>query len=326
MTRMVKEWEEGGVTIWLPPPGDSVSVKSFPGQRPGVGTMKKHMCHEILYRAIRAALGIQRRLDGLVEQSYLALSGLALHALDVAHLHRLTADIYGARGGYYKTDMFDWEQRWFAEDLPAPPARILVGGAGTGREALYLSANGYEVVAFEPAASFVEKGQEHVKAGRLLAFRRGGYEDLVPDGGAPRRFTAQLGSHGPYDAVLLGWGSFTHLASRQARVDALLAFRRLCPHGPLLLSCWMRGPDELTPPRRSWLLGAGLGGRWADRDSDERNWKADVVTGRFGYAHYFPLDEIEVLAEATGYAIARRPSGLAGSVPHITFLPARGPQ
>jgi hypothetical protein len=63
---------------------------------------------------------------------------------------------------------------------------------------------------------------------------------------------------GAYDGVFTGWGLWTHLVSRDARLSALRAFREVCPRGPVLLSFWRRervfdeterweAPEESSP-------------------------------------------------------------------------------
>jgi SAM-dependent methyltransferase len=42
---------------------------------------------------------------------------------------------------------------WLSDMLPATPATILDVGAGTGRDAAWLAAKGYDVIAVEPSAN-----------------------------------------------------------------------------------------------------------------------------------------------------------------------------
>jgi hypothetical protein len=79
------------------------------------------------------------------------LGGFALAALDPDERAELTSALYNARGEYEAQDLFEWEEAWFEADLPKPPAKILIGGAGSGREVRHLLEKGYEIVAFDPA-------------------------------------------------------------------------------------------------------------------------------------------------------------------------------
>ena len=58
---------------------------------------------------------------------------------------------YRADSAAFRRGLFDWEERAVERFFPRPPARVLVGGAGGGREAFALHEKGYTVVAFDPA-------------------------------------------------------------------------------------------------------------------------------------------------------------------------------
>lgn len=53
----------------------------------------------------------------------------------------------------YETAGFDSVHDWLVGSLPPPPATVLDVGAGSGRDASWLAARGYRVVAAEPSAS-----------------------------------------------------------------------------------------------------------------------------------------------------------------------------
>jgi hypothetical protein len=142
---------------------------------------------------------------------------------------------YGPRALYreprYQTrGLWPFEQRALQQFFPAPPARLLVPGAGTGREVLALHALGYQVDGFEPAAPMV-----------ALANRA-----LVGAGASPlRQMTLQAWSTHPdgrFDAILAGWAMWTHILGHADRIHALQAFRAVCPAGPVLLSFDRREP------------------------------------------------------------------------------------
>ena len=55
----------------------------------------------------------------------------------------------------FRSGLFDWEEDAVRRYFPAPPSRVLVGGAGGGREPFALADKGYVVVAFDPAEPLV---------------------------------------------------------------------------------------------------------------------------------------------------------------------------
>src|SRR5688500_15622114 len=58
--------------------------------------------------------------------------------------------------GYQSSGLWPLEERALQRFFPPPPARVLIPGAGTGREVLALHRLGFRVTAFEPPAAMVE--------------------------------------------------------------------------------------------------------------------------------------------------------------------------
>lgn len=229
------------------------------------------------------------------------VEGLALGALSEEELMRLTFARFSRSRASRDRELFEWERPWLERDLPAPPARVLVGGAGRGRESRWLASRGYDVVAFDPAR---DQGADILR----LA-----YEDLT-SAGPPRAALKELRALAPYDAVLLGWGSFTHVPGESSRLEILRALRRLSD-GPVLLSYWRTRTDSGAPVGRSRSLGRKLGRLMAvvpvvtnDRDR---------VVAHAGYAHCFTDEEIRGLAHSAGYRVESCLNGF----PHATLWP-----
>src|SRR5690606_9978650 len=96
---------------------------------------------------------------------------------------RLTSKIFDRQrtyvpgGNTFARGLFGWELELLAPPFPAR-GRILIGGAGGGREAIALIERGYQVVAFDQAAELVRAGAPTVKAagGTLL---HASYADVV---------------------------------------------------------------------------------------------------------------------------------------------------
>jgi hypothetical protein len=144
---------------------------------------------------------------------------------------------YRPESEVFEQDLFVWEQeavdRWF----PPPPARVLIGGVGGGREGFALARRGYAVTAFEPARDLVRGMVRRAAAGgAAMDVYEGRYESLpevtAPDGSGRR---VDLSRGAPFDAAIFGWASYSHLRTDRRRVDALRAMGRLT-HGPILLS------------------------------------------------------------------------------------------
>jgi SAM-dependent methyltransferase len=187
-------------------------------------------------------------------------------------------DAYRPDSRSFREYLFPWEEQIVRERFPPPPARILVGGAGGGRETLALAQLGYEVVAFDPSETLVSALSERPS----VAVFRGRYEHL---GGM---FPPDVS----FDAVILGWTSFSHLRTSRHRVETLRAAGRLTD-GPILVSflAVKQAPSRALSRLRRLLP------RQRERDPGD----AFAVTVGF----YHPIDEAEVraLADAAGLEI-----------------------
>jgi len=100
---------------------------------------------------------------------------------------------------------------WLTDLLPSPPAIVLDVGAGTGRDAAWLAAKGFDVVAVEPSTAMRNKA-ELLHPSALIRW----LDDALPglDG------TFRLGLS--FDVILLG-GVWMHVLPK----DRERAFRKL---------------------------------------------------------------------------------------------------
>lgn len=137
-----------------------------------------------------------------------------------------TDEVYTRRG------LHDWEAEALERHFPSS-GRIVVTGAGGGREVLALLEAGYDAIGYEPNNALVDAGN------RTLVGLGHGKDRLRPMGRTTWPET------GPCDAVIVGWGSLMSVPGRIVRVGFLKgAAGSMAPGGPLLVSGWHRGDDE----------------------------------------------------------------------------------
>ena len=126
----------------------------------------------------------------------------------------------------------------------------------------------------------------------------------------------------PFDAVLLGWGSLSHVLAATERTRLLRACQRLSPRGPILASFLVR--DAQSQPGRARQAGTALGRSLASlfgRPHGEEQ-EAESFLRWAGFVHLFTPDEIQKLADDTGMRLVWEPSS-GTNYPHATFLPQR---
>ncbi len=168
---------------------------------------------------------------------------------------------YQPRQGAFRAEWFPWERRAVEAYFPAAPSRILIGGAGGGREARQLVARGYEVVAFDPVRALaVELEQVAGGAGRLTAYV-GSYETLPRLQSTRDDSILTLEATERFDAAICGWGSLAHVRTDVDRVAALRLVAALVD-GPILISVYgsIWRPSSAPGIRGAasrWLYGDG---------------------------------------------------------------------
>jgi len=214
-------------------------------------------------------------------------AGLWLGVLGRDRLHALDSAYYGTSATYPDRDhnlggLFSWEaealDRFFGECR-----RIVLLGAGGGREVLPLIERGFEVDAFECHEGLREVGN------RLLE-ERGAETRIMP---MERDRCPAL--EGPYDGVIVGWGMMTLVQGRETRVRLLRDLRSVVsPEAPLLLSFFIM-PNGHRAYRLAWRVAAIL--RWVM--GRERPDFGDYLSPR--YAHFFTQESMEAEMREAGW-------------------------
>ncbi|TAK23755.1 MAG: methyltransferase domain-containing protein [Myxococcaceae bacterium] len=259
-------------------------------------------------RWARAVLATHRALDRLHDQRASATLELLRSGLPASARGPFTDAVfarqptYSPGGARFSEALFDWELA--ALQHPAWPrsGRVLLGGAGGGRELSALSALGYEVEAFEPSALADDLARVALSAPTACTALRGDYDALVralTGGDGPLR---PLAPPTRFDAVALGWGSLSHLLDPSEHRALLRALRRAWPSAPVLLSVH-RLPSAPSLPRAARAvrrLAEGLG--WPGAALSD----AVDLQPFAGFIYRFSERELGELAEGAGYVATIR--------------------
>lgn len=249
------------------------------------------------------ALHLTRAFDWLYRATDRARSELVTALASDEVLDRFNDIAYGGSRSYrpetssFRAYLFPWEEEAIRRFFPKPPAHVLVGGAGGGREALALIDRGYRVTAFDPSPGLADALAAHAHALPTLAVYRTRYEELPHLDGVSGQDGAELSTLPTIDAAIAGWGSFSHLRTHELRVAALDSLAQATP-GPILVS-FLGLYDDERPASFVGRLRRALPRR-------QGRGPADVFSVYIGFYHRTSGQEVEDLAMAASLEIVYR--------------------
>jgi hypothetical protein len=271
-----------------------------------------------LLAAERAALRLDNAREGLRDELLLAwVRPEDRPALTAALYSEISSYLPG--GERYEGGLYPWEKRALSTNHFPTSGRALVGAAGAGREVHALVERGFEVVAYDPCGPFVEAGRAVAPAGRV-SWTQATYADLVDAAAGRGGPLASLHGAAPFDLVILGWGSLSHVLPARARVDLLRAVRALAPRAPVLLSFALEPgglPKRPTKGRVREALRAAFRALGAPGASEV----GDHFFASTGFFSYLDAEEVHGLAAETGYVV---PIFEEDPYAHAVFVPASG--
>lgn len=204
------------------------------------------------------------------------------------------------RKAHQTVGWFDFEARALRDWFPPPPAHVLVAGCGAGRELVALGGAGYRATGSDPAAQLVRAACKYL--GAEVPLTVASLQDLARPDVLP----------GPFDAVIVGWGAWGHVLDRAQRENALVALRKRCPNGPVLLSWAVDASPGLRGEAHT--VGAVLAG-------PKRDWHAQVHVNTQGVFHVrLGRADIEREAAVAGYRVVHC-AGMEAGYPHAVLQP-----
>ena len=247
-------------------------------------------------------LGWTFELDRIGRVLAIAREELAFRILTEKDWLELSRSTYSRSAKYSRgsthneSGLFEFERSAIEEMFPPPPASILVGACGGGRELFALLDQGYRIAAaYDPVASFVAALRNDPRLvesrDRICIGTHQAIESMVP-----LAELRQRESH--VDAVVVGWGSYTHILGAARRIEFLRSLRALCPRGPVLLSFFVQtGSEAERPGRLRAKLRRILGTTAAMVET------GDGLHGATGGIHYFTETTFGTEAAEAGYRV-----------------------
>jgi len=213
--------------------------------------------------------------------------GLWLGSLNLDELNAITAEHYAASRESASTEhnqrgFFDWELRAVSRYF-SPGSRVLVAGAGGGREVLALRRAGYQAEGFECNPALVEAN--HILFAELG--EPGGVTLCLPD--------QVVAGSAVYGGAIIGWTAYGHIPTRGRRIEFLRALRdHVLPGSPVLLSFFTRDGnsryDAVVYRMATFTRKIARGRHESLQLGDHLTWS---------YSHWFTREEIEAeLCEA----------------------------
>lgn len=185
---------------------------------------------------------------------------------------------------YNEKGLYDWE-KYIVEKHFAGLKTVMLIAAGGGREVLGLSRIGYKVDAYECNPVLVEYGNRLLRKNKI-----DGTINHLPRNKVPPE-TAK------YDAVIIGWGAYSHIKGGASRVRFLKElYPFMHPGSRLMISfIWVkeRNRRDRMIQRLSGFIGFFAG--------NKRSEQGDKLIPN--YLHYFCEEEIRAELGRAGYRV-----------------------
>ncbi|HUP72468.1 MAG TPA: hypothetical protein VM282_05425 [Acidimicrobiales bacterium] len=181
---------------------------------------------------------------------------------------------------YNRQGLWHWE-RQAIDTFFRGTSKVAVTGAGSGREVLALLDLGHDAVGFECNEKLAEFGNDLTIASDHGLRIHHADRDVWPK--------LAIG----FEAAVIGWGSYMHIAGRRRRVAFLAGARAALPdRAPILLSFFTRRGTSVR-----FRAVVGVGNLFRRLLRRERLEPGDALNPL--YVHYFTRDEIaDELGEA----------------------------
>jgi SAM-dependent methyltransferase len=254
------------------------------------------------------------RLGGFVARAAQRLTYATFTPAEMSALQVKEWEDFGEAGSVSSHRLFEWEEALFARHV-RPKDRLLVVGAGTGRDVLPFLEQGHAVTALDIAPRALGALGE--------AARARGYEVTLLEGSVDE---VEL-PPSAFDAVVFSWFCFGYLRGTQERRAALDRCRASLREGGRILVSYQLRPAPRDISARASALERGLArvlGGAALEAGDEFSMSGTAANPSVFFAHVFAPGQIEEDALSAGLEVVYRDQPAKGVGVLVLTRPARG--
>ena len=243
---------------------------------------------------VRLSLWVDRYVQRIIRWTNAIHEGFWLGCLDTGDLNAVSIRFYQRSPSYNGPEhnlqgLFSWE-KIMLDQFFQPGSRVLVAGAGGGRELIALHRAGYAADGFDCTPSLVETSRRLADDLQIPCTIT-----LCPPNDVPPNLPL-------YDAAIVGWTVYTCIPGRAHRIAFLQKIRHCLPHeAPILVSVW--GRSETTRADRWMQKLAERLRRLRGRPAEPVELGDEIVS--FGYHHCFDHRELEEELRAGGFEMRR---------------------
>lgn len=241
------------------------------------------------YRLLPVSYGLLKALAACHSLLRGLFSGIWLGLLRRETLLEINRKYYSSSNkyrdpNYNKSGLLPWESVMIAAHFQNC-RRLLLVGAGGGREMVALTRLGYEVHGFECNSELVRAANALLASEGLTASVQVAPPDTCP--------TFQ----GTYDGLIVGWGAYMLIQGRDNRIALLRKMRaQVRAEAPLLVSFFFRSPDA-----RRFFVTKAIGNALRRLRQREKIELGDALEPE--YVHYFTQNEISGELREAGFAL-----------------------